>query len=77
MNNTQLYFAIGVPTFTVIIGMLLNLHHTRRLEDRMDRFEDRMNAQGESIRGEIAALRDMLIGKVIEHGERIAKLEPK
>lgn len=70
MNNTQLYFAVMVPTFTVIIGILVNLWNSNRIEHnlttRIDRLEDQLNA-----------IRDLLIGKVIEHGERIAKLEPK
>lgn len=84
MNNTQLYFAIMVPTFTVIIGMLVNLWNSNRIEnnlnarhDRQDKRFDRQDARFDRLDDRLNAIHDLLIGKVIEHGERIAKLEPK
>ena len=70
MTNAQLYLAIGVPIVVNIVFFLQLDRRIDRLEERIDRLED-------SLRTEIAALRDMLTGKVIEHEGRIAKLEPK
>jgi hypothetical protein len=47
MNNAQFYFAMGLPTFMVLIGILLNQRAFDRLETglnaRMDRLEARMD----------------------------------
>jgi len=43
MTNQQLYFAIGVPVFTVIFGMTMNLFivvwQSRDVNKRLDRIE--------------------------------------
>ena len=63
MSNAQLYLAVGVPLLGNLALYLLLRNDVRRIED--------------SLRAEIATLRDLLIGKVIEHGERLARLEPR
>jgi len=85
MNNTQLlYFAILVPTFTVVIGILVNLWNSNRIEHnlgaRLDRQATRFDKQDgrfDRLEDRLNAIHDVLIGKVIEHGERISKLEHK
>ena len=46
MTNAQMYFAIAVPTFAVIIGMAMNImvlvSQARGIEKRIDRVEDRL-----------------------------------
>jgi archaellum component FlaC len=41
MNDTQLFLAIGVPSFLVLIGILLNLVGSSRIETRLDGRIDR------------------------------------
>jgi hypothetical protein len=43
MNNAQLYFAMGLPTFMVLIGILLNQRSFDLLNARMDRIESRLD----------------------------------
>ena len=47
MNNAQFYFAMGLPTFMVLIGILLNQrafdHLEASLNARMDRLEARLD----------------------------------
>jgi len=31
MNNTQLYFAIGVPTFTILVGIVIGLSQSNHV----------------------------------------------
>ena len=37
MNNTQLYLAIGIPSFLVLLSLLTNMVQINRLSDKMDR----------------------------------------
>jgi len=47
MNSAQFYFAMGLPSFMVLIGILLNQLSMDRLEKslnaRMDRIESRLD----------------------------------
>ena len=46
MSNLQLYLALGFPTLTVLVGILLNWSSTRNLRGeltgRMDRIDDHL-----------------------------------
>ena len=46
MSNLQLYLALGFPTLTVLVGILLNWSSTRNLRGeltgRMDRMDDHL-----------------------------------
>jgi uncharacterized membrane-anchored protein YhcB (DUF1043 family) len=48
MNNAQLYFAIAVPVFAVIMGVLINNFntswHARGVEKRIDGLEKRIDS---------------------------------
>lgn len=39
MNNTQLFIAAGLPTLTVLVGILLSQRSSDRLETRLMRIE--------------------------------------
>lgn len=41
MSNLQLLFATGLPTITVLIGILLSQRSVEKLEKRIDGFEQR------------------------------------
>jgi len=47
MTNAQMYFAIAVPTFAVIMGLTMNIivlvWQARGIEKRIDRIEDRLD----------------------------------
>ena len=43
MNDLQLFIAAGLPTITVLIGILLNQRSVAGLERRMGGFERRMD----------------------------------
>ena len=43
MNNVQLYIVAGLPTVTVLVGILLNQRSLGILEHRMDRLEARLD----------------------------------
>jgi hypothetical protein len=43
MNNAQFYFAMGLPTFMVLIGIFLNQRSFDLLNARMGAIETRMD----------------------------------
>lgn len=46
MTNAQMYFAIAVPSFTILIGMMMNIvvivWQAKGIEKRLDRIESRL-----------------------------------
>ena len=84
MNNTQLYFAIGVPTFTILIGIVvgifqlnhvlnqINLRFTT-LENRMSSLETRLDAKMSVIESDIKTI-VRIIGDL---DVRLARLEER
>ena len=67
MNNIQLYFAIGVPTFTVLVGIVIGLFQSNHvlnqlnlrfttLETRFTSLENRFEARMGMIDGDMKTL---------------------
>jgi hypothetical protein len=84
MTNVQLYFAIGVPTFTVLIGIMVgiwqNLHSLNQiqlrfsdLDKRMSSLESRLDARMSVIEGDIKTI-VRIIGDL---DVRLARLEER
>jgi len=74
-SNLQLYLSIGIPTFTVILALLISLFQNNRLSDKMDRqFEklaDRMDRLAEQHHKDIL----MLMSEIVRLNDRVAKME--
>ena len=49
--------AIGLPTLSVLVGILLNRNDVSRLDGRITSLENRMASEIGSVRGEINAVR--------------------
>jgi len=49
MSDLQLFFAAGLPTITVLIGILLSQRSTDKLEKRIDGFEQRTERKFDQI----------------------------
>jgi hypothetical protein len=49
MSNMQLFFAAGLPTITVLLGILLSQRSTDKLEKRIDGFEQRTDRKFDQI----------------------------
>ncbi len=49
MTTTQLYFAVGVPTLMVLLGILAGLFQTSQLNARFTSLETNLNARFASI----------------------------
>jgi len=90
MTNVQFYIAMAMPTFAVLVGILVNLVQISGLRGEIGGVRGEIDGvRGEigGVRGEIGGLRaefnslragqDMLTGKVIELVDRISRLEPR
>jgi hypothetical protein len=49
MNDLQLYFAIGLPTLTALVGIGVNVGYFVAMNGRMNRIEDRLDRVMEAI----------------------------
>ena len=66
MTNIQLMFAIGIPTFTVLVGILLSRSDVAVVRSEIV-----------ALRGEMVSLRDSVHRDMVMLHERIAVVETK
>ncbi|WP_236656882.1 hypothetical protein [Acidisarcina polymorpha] len=69
----QLLTVFSVPTFTVLLGILLGQRGNDRLERRMERIEDEQRALRKQMNEEYIGLLNMFG----DHGQRIVRLEQR
>jgi hypothetical protein len=84
MNNVQLYFAIGVPTFTVLVGIVIGIfqsnHVLNQLNLRFTSLESAINTRFGSLEGRMLMLEgDMktLVRASNDLDGRFARLEER
>ena len=82
MNNTQLYLSIGIPSFLVVLSLLISLFQSNRLADRLDRVSDRFGRQFEKLSDKVDRLHEqqhkdvlMLMEQIVTLNDRMAKIE--
>jgi len=80
VTDIQLYLAIGIPTFAVLIGILTNVvHHSstnarfNSVETRISNLETRVDARFNGLDVKF----DTLTGKVIDVDNRVTRIEAK
>ena len=71
MTDAQLYFAIGVPVFAVILAMLGGIFQFAALGARITSLDSNMNARFNSLEARF----ETLIGKVIGIDNRLTRVE--
>ncbi len=71
MTNLQIYLSIGIPTFTVILALLISLFQNNRLSDKIDKLSDRMDRIAEQHHKYIL----MLVSEIVRPNDRVAKME--
>ncbi len=69
----QLYFAIGVPTFAITIGILVNMMQVNSINARFTSLEMRIT----NLENRFAAQFDLLLGKIIEIDNRLTRVEER
>ena len=75
MPQTQLLLAVLIPTFTVLVGILLNKSDYSKLEVRLASMETRLDARMNALEGRFHADMLMVIGKLTELEVRVARVE--
>ena len=73
MTDQQLYLSIGIPTFAVLIGILLNGFLYNALNSRIASLEARML----SLETTVTARFDLMMGKLMELDTRLSVLEDR
>lgn len=84
MNNVQLYFAIGIPTFTVLVSLVIGIFQLNHvvnqinlrftgLENRMSSLESRLDSRMSVIESDIKTI-VRIIGDL---DVRLARLEER
>jgi len=73
MTDVQLYLTIGIPTFAVLIGILLNGFLYNALNSRIAGLETRML----SLETTVTARFDLMMGKLMELDTRLSVLEDR
>jgi hypothetical protein len=72
---TQTLLTIFIPTFAVLIGILLNRNDYSKLDNRMGSLENRLDGRISALEGRFHADMMMVIGKLTKLEVRVAKLE--
>ncbi len=86
MTQTQMLLTIFIPTFTILIGILLNKHDVGKLEARLSGdignldkrltgIEGRLDARITSLENRVHTDMLMVIGKLTELEVRVARME--
>ncbi len=78
MTDAQMYFAIGVPVFAIIMAMIGGMFQFAALSARITSFETNINARFTSLENRFTGLGarfDTLTGKVIEIDNRLTRVE--
>jgi hypothetical protein len=82
MSNAQLYLSIGIPSFLVVLSLLISLFQSNRLADRLDRVSDRFDRQFEKLADKVDRLHEqqhkdvlMLMEQIVTLNDRMAKIE--
>ena len=76
MTDLQLYLAIGIPTFAVIVGILMNVVHHSAVNARFNSVDARFNSVDVRFNN-LDVKFDTLTGKVIEVDNRVTRIEAK
>jgi hypothetical protein len=80
MTNLQLYLAVGLPVFAIVVALVVNLVQITGIKtDMMSLRGDINGIRGEmnSLRSEINTKLDMILAKFYEHDTEIARLKDK
>jgi hypothetical protein len=80
VTDVQLYLAVGIPTFAILVGILTNVvHHSSTnarfngIETRISNLEARVDARFNNLDVKF----DTLTGKVIDVDNRVTRIEAK
>jgi hypothetical protein len=73
MTETQLYLTIGMPTFAVLVGILVNSVAINTINSRLTSLAGRVGA----LESKVDTKFDLLLGKIFELDNRLSRLEER
>jgi hypothetical protein len=73
MNDTQLYLAIGIPSFLVVLAWMTSMVQTSRLADQNAKLSDKLDRLAEQQHKDALTL----MGYMVPLHERLATVEAK
>jgi hypothetical protein len=76
MTDVQFYVAVGIPTFAVLIGILMNSINQTGINGRFNSMDARFNSV-DSRFNSLDVKFDTLIGKVVDLDNRVTRIEAK
>ena len=76
MTNTQLYFAIGIPCFTILASLIISLVQWWGVKDSVGDVKAAMREMREDIR-EIRSDIKMIVSKIAEMDTRLTVIEER
>jgi hypothetical protein len=80
MTNVQLYFAVGLPIFAIVVALVVNPVQITGIKTDVNSLRGDINSlRGDinSLRGEVNTKLDMILAKLYEHDTEIARLKDK
>ena len=76
MTDVQLFLSIGIPTFAVLVAVLMNAIHHSAVNARFNSVDARFNSVDARF-DNLDAKFDTLTGKVIDVDNRVTRIEAK
>jgi hypothetical protein len=84
MTDTQLYLAIGIPTFALVLGMIGNGLLFNAVSGRMSGLESSLTGRMSGLETRMLALEssmntrfDLIMGRLADLGSRLSVLEDR
>ncbi len=75
MTDSQLYLALGLPSFVALVGILVNVGYFVAINTRIGAFEQRIDGRITALEQKFDTRFDLLMGKVFEIDNRLTRVE--
>ncbi|HEX7359096.1 MAG TPA: hypothetical protein VF283_01255 [Bryobacteraceae bacterium] len=80
MSDTQLYFAIGIPCFTIIVSLIISIINVAGIRQEMREIRADVRAMRSNFADDIRSIRatlDLMTGKLADLDTRVSLIEDR
>ncbi|MGH9611267.1 MAG: hypothetical protein ACRD34_16505 [Bryobacteraceae bacterium] len=80
MSDTQLYFAIGIPCFTIIVSLIISIINVAGIRQEMRGIRADVRAMRSNFADDIRSIRatlDLMTGKLADLDTRVSLIEDR
>ncbi len=80
MSDTQLYFAIGIPCFTIIVSLIISIINVAGIRQEMREIRADFRAMRSNFADDIRSIRatlDLMTGKLANLDTRVSLIEDR